>query len=143
MTFQNASKAEIAALLTTARTIAVVGLSDNPSRPSYDVANAMQGFGYRIIPVSPTLTKWQGIPAVPTLETAVASLAPGERIDIVNVFRQPWHVAAIVDDCLRLNLPALWLQLGVVDEAAALRGQMAGIVVVMNKCLKVERMRMM
>jgi predicted CoA-binding protein len=142
MTFHNASAAEIAALLTSAGTIAVVGLSDNPARPSYDVSAAMLRFGYRIIPVSPTLKQWQNIPAMPTLEAAVTSLAPGERIDIVNVFRQPQHVAAIADDCLRLQLPALWLQLGVVDEAAALRAQNGGVVVVMDKCIKVERMRM-
>ncbi len=141
MTFQNPSQAQIAALLTAARTVVIVGLSDNPARPSYGVAEVMRGFGYRIIPVSPTLTTWQSIPAVPTLEAAVASLAPGERIDIVDVFRQPQHVAAIVDDCLRLKLPALWLQLGVVDEVAALRAQSGGITVVMDKCIKVERMR--
>lgn len=142
MTFQNPSRAEITGLLTRARTIAVVGLSDNPMRPSYEVTEALQGYGYRIVPVNPALTAWQGIPAVPTLEAAVASLKPGERIDIVDVFRQPQHVAGIVDDCLRLELPALWLQLGVIDEAAALRAQAAGMTVVMDKCIKVERMRM-
>jgi uncharacterized protein len=141
MTFQNPSRSEITALLRSARTIAVVGLSDNPARPSYDVAAVMRSYGYRIIPVSPTLATWEGIPATPTLDTAVASLAPGDRIDIVNVFRQPQHVAAIVDDCLRLKLPALWLQLGVIDEAAASRGQAGGINVVMDKCIKIERMR--
>jgi predicted CoA-binding protein len=142
MTFQNPSRTEIDAALSTARTIAVVGLSNNPARPSFGVAEVMSGYGYRIIPVSPTLGTWQGIPAVPSLDAAVESLAPGERIDIVDVFRQPQHVAAIVDDCLRLKLPTLWLQLGVVDEAAALRAQRGGIVVVMDKCIKVERMRM-
>jgi len=102
----------------------------------------MRNYGYRIVPVSPSLASWQGISAVPNLDAAVASLAGGERIDIVNVFRQSHHVAAIVDDCLRLKLPALWLQLGVVDEAAALRAQSGGITVVMDKCIKVERMRM-
>jgi uncharacterized protein len=141
MTFQNPSRLEITALLASARMIAVVGLSDNPARPSYDVANVMRSFGYRIIPVSPTLASWQGITAVPTLDAAVASLAPGNQIDIVNVFRQSQHVAAIVDDCLRLKLPALWLQLGVIDETAALRAQTGGIDVVMDKCIKVERLR--
>lgn len=139
MTFRNPSGAEIAALLAAARVIAVVGLSANPARPSFDVAEALSNFGYRVIPVSPQLTSWQGIPAVPSLEAARASLAPGECIDIVNVFRQPQHVAAIVDDCIRLKLPALWLQLGVIDETAALRARAAGIAVVMDKCIKVER----
>jgi predicted CoA-binding protein len=142
MTFHNPSRTEIAALLSTARTIAVIGLSDNPSRPSFDVADAMREFGYRIIPVSPSLSSWQGLPAFPTLDAAIASLSPGERIDIVDVFRQPQFVAAIVDDCLRLHLPALWLQLGVVDEAAALRAQSAGMTVVMDRCIKVDRMHM-
>jgi uncharacterized protein len=142
MTFHNPKKTEIAALLTQAHTIAVVGLSDNPARPSYEVTEVMRQFGYRIIPVSPTLAAWQGIPAAPTLDAAMAQLAPGERIDIVNVFRQPHHVAAIVEDCLRLQLPALWLQLGVVDEAAALRAQSGGMLVVMDKCIKIERQRM-
>lgn len=142
MTFQNPSPAQIAELLTQARTIAVVGLSDDPMRPSYDVAEALAGYGYRIIPVNPALTAWQGIPAVPTLEAAVAALKAGEQIDIVDVFRQPQHIAGIVDDCLRLKLPALWLQLGVVDETAALRAQSGGTTVVMDKCIKVERMRM-
>jgi len=142
MTFNNASRTEIAALLTAAHTIAVVGLSDNPARPSYGVAEVMHSYRYRIIPVSPTLVSWEGIPAVATLDAAVASLKPGEHIDIVNVFRQSQHVAAIVDECLRLKLPALWLQLGVVDEAAALRAQRGGMMVVMDKCIKVERMRL-
>jgi predicted CoA-binding protein len=141
MTFQNLKHAEIAELLREARTIAVVGLSANPARPSYDVATALLEFGYRIIPVSPRLQSWENIPAVPTLDAAVATLAPGERIDIVNVFRQPQHVAGIVTDCLRLKLPALWLQLGVIDEIAAARAQDGGMTVVMDKCLKIERVR--
>jgi len=142
MTFQNPSRTEIAELLTQARTIAVIGLSDNPVRPSFGVAEALRSFGYRIIPVNAALATWQGIPAFPTLEAAVASLKPGEHIDIVNVFRQPQHVAAIVDECLRLKLPALWLQLGVVDDAAALRAKAGGMTVVMDRCIKVERARM-
>jgi predicted CoA-binding protein len=142
MTFKNASQSEIAALLRSARIIAVVGLSDNPMRPSFDVATTMLAFGYKIIPVSPSLRAWENIPAVPTLDAAVAMLAPGERIDIVNVFRQSQHVTAIVEDCLRLKLPALWLQLGVVDEDAAVRAQNGGMIVIMDKCIKIERMRM-
>ena len=68
-------------------------------------------------------------------------LGDGERIDIVNVFRQARHVSAIVDDCIRLELPALWLQLGVIDEDAARRALDAGMLVVMNRCIKVERMQ--
>lgn len=142
MPFANPAPAVIQALLRQASTIAVVGLSDNPQRPSHEVASRLLDHGYRIIPVTPTLERWQGIQAVPTLERLPEVLAPGERVDIVDVFRQPQHVAGIVDDCIRLGLPALWLQLGVVDPVAAQRAVAAGMTVVMDKCLLVERMKM-
>lgn len=141
MTFANPPQPAIQALLRQARTIAVVGLSDNPNRPSYEVASTLRDYGYRIIPVNPALTVWEGIRAVPDLDHVSEVLGPGERIDIVDVFRQPQHVSSVVDDCIRLQLPALWLQLGVIDEAAAQRAVAAGIAVVMDKCIKVERMR--
>ncbi|HEU4487277.1 MAG TPA: CoA-binding protein [Povalibacter sp.] len=142
MSFSNPPAAEIAQLLREARIIAVVGLSDNPQRPSYDVASALLDYGYRIIPVNPALAVWEGIRAIPDLDHLPQVLGPGEQVDIVDVFRQPQHVAGIVDDCVRLQLPALWLQLGVIDEVAAQRAQAAGMTVVMDKCIKVERMRM-
>ena len=142
MPFSNPPTDAIESLLRTARIVAVVGLSDNPNRPSYEVASAMLDYGYRIIPVNPGLTVWEGVRAVPSLDHLGDVLSPGERVDIVNVFRQPQHVAEAVDDCIRLQLPALWLQLGVVDEAAAERAVNAGMTVVMNKCIKVERMKM-
>lgn len=129
-------------MLGEARTIAVVGLSDNPQRASYDVAATLLGYGYRIIPVNPALAVWEGIRAVADLDQAASLLGPGEQIDIVDVFRQSQHVAGIVDDCIRLQLPALWLQLGVIDDAAAQRAGQSGMTVVMDRCLKVERMRM-
>lgn len=141
MPFSNPSNDSIASLLSSARTIAVVGLSDNPRRPSYDVAAAMLDFGYRIVPVNPALAVWEGIRAVPDLDHVADALGPHERIDIVNVFRRSEHVAAIVADCIRLQVPALWLQIGVIDAAAAERAQAAGITVVMDRCIKVERMR--
>lgn len=141
MAFTNPPQPAIQSLLRSARTIAVVGLSDNPNRPSYEVASKLLDYGYRIIPVSPVLAVWEGIRAVPDLDHLSEVLGPGEQVDIVDVFRQPQHVSGIVDDCIRLKLPALWLQLGVVDEAAAQRAVAAGITVVMDKCLKVERMR--
>jgi predicted CoA-binding protein len=139
MPFANPSSEAIRRLLGTARTIAVVGLSDNPRRPSYEVAAALMDFGYRIVPVNPNLAVWEGIRAVPDLEQAQRAVAP-DSIDIVDVFRRPQHIAALVDACIRLQLPALWLQLGVIDAAAALRAQQAGIAVVMDRCIKVERM---
>jgi uncharacterized protein len=142
MPFQNPPPEAIAALLKSARTIAVLGLSDNPARPSCSVALAMQRYGYRIIPVNPALKTWQGIPAIPDLGHLGSVLRPGDKVDVVNVFRQPEHVAAIVDECLALRLPALWLQLGVVDEAAAERARTGGMTVVMDRCIYVDRAAM-
>lgn len=139
MSFRNPGHTTIAALLRSARIIAIPGLSANADRPSHGVALALRRFGYRIIPVNPALKEWEGIPAIPDLEHLPDVLAPGEQVDIVDVFRQPRHVDAIVDSCLELRLPALWLQLGVINETAALRAQAAGMTVVMDKCIYVER----
>jgi predicted CoA-binding protein len=139
VTFQNPSPAEIEALLRGARTIAVVGLSADPSRPSHGVAAAMQRFGYRVIPVTPGAPEVLGSRSVPDLDHLGDVLAPGEKVDIVDVFRRPEHVAAIVDDCIRLQLPALWLQDGVVDAAAADRARAAGLRVVMDRCIFRDR----
>jgi predicted CoA-binding protein len=139
MSFSNPAREAIRELLERTRTIAVVGLSDDPARPSHGVTRHMLGYGYRIVPVNPALDSWQGIPAHASLEAAVAALGPGERIDIVNVFRRPAQVDAIVDDCLRLGLPALWLQSGVINEGAAQRAAEAGMTVVMDRCIYVER----
>jgi predicted CoA-binding protein len=137
--FRNPGDDAIRTLLERSRTLAVIGLSDDPTRPSHGVARAMQRHGYRIIPVNPSLEQWHGLPAYPNLEAAVQSLGPGERIDIVNVFRRPAQVGTVVDDCLRLGLPALWLQVGVVNEQAASRAAAAGMTVVMDRCIKVDR----
>jgi uncharacterized protein len=139
MLHHNPDSASIAALLRRARTIAVVGLSADPGRPSHEVARAMRGYGYRIVPVNPALARWEGEPAFPILAAAVAAQERDNPIDIVDVFRRPEHVAAIVDDCMQLGLRALWLQLDVVDEAAAARARAAGITVVMDRCILVER----
>ncbi|MCP5327389.1 MAG: CoA-binding protein [Sinobacteraceae bacterium] len=139
MTFRNPSSAEIESLLRSARIIAVVGLSADAARPSHGVAAALQRFGYRVLPVNPGATTLLGERAVPDLDHLGEVLAPGEQVDIVDVFRRPEHVAAIVDDCIRLRLPALWLQDGVVDQAAAQRAQAAGIRVVMDRCIFRDR----
>jgi len=139
MRHRNPDHAAIAALLASARTIAVVGLSTDPGRPSFGVARAMRAYGYRIVPVNPEIDRWEGQPAFPTLAAAVEAQRAGSPIDIVDVFRRSEHVAAIVDDCLRLRLPALWLQLDVIDEAAAARAAAAGMTVVMDRCILVER----
>lgn len=137
--FHNPDAETIATLLQRARIIAIVGLSADPSRPSHGVARGLQRFGYRIIPVTPSADTVLGERAVPDLDHLGAVLAAGEQVDIVDVFRRPEHVAGIVDDCIRLGLPALWLQDGVVDEAAAARARDAGIVTVMDRCLWRDR----
>jgi predicted CoA-binding protein len=137
--FTNPSSDEIAQLLHSARVIAVVGLSADPTRPSYGVAASLQRFGYRIIPVTPTAKEVLGEKAVPDLDHLADVLGPGEHVDIVDVFRRPEHVAAIVDDCIRLKLPAVWLQDGVIDEAAAERARTAGIFTVMDRCIFRDR----
>ncbi|HEU4600387.1 MAG TPA: CoA-binding protein [Steroidobacteraceae bacterium] len=142
MSFHNPTPQRIRQLLSEARTVAIVGLSDNPQRPSYEVAGVLRDYGYRIIPVNPRLAVWEGIRAVPDLEQAIKLMGPGERIDIVDVFRKPEEVGAVVDECIRLKLPAVWLQLGCVDEAAAQRGTDAGLTVVMDRCMKIERMNL-
>jgi uncharacterized protein len=137
--FTNPSSQQIAQLLRSARIIAVVGLSADPTRPSHGVARALQRFGYRIIPVTPNAEVILGEPVVPDLEHLPEALGPDERVDIVDVFRRPEHVAGIVDECIQLRLPALWLQDGVIDEAAAARARDAGIFTVMDRCLFRDR----
>jgi uncharacterized protein len=137
--FKNPTPEKIAQLLHSARIVAVVGLSAEPSRPSHGVARALQGFGYRIIPVTPTVPSVLGQRSVPDLDHLQEVLGPGEQVDIVDVFRRPEHVPALVDDCIRLRLPALWLQDGVVATAAAERAVQAGIFTVMDRCLYRDR----
>ena len=137
--FSNPSSGQIAELLHSARVIAIVGLSADPTRPSHGVARALQRFGYRIIPVTPTAEVILGESAVPDLAHLPDVLAPGERVDIVDVFRRPEHVAALVDEVIRLKLPALWLQDGVIDEAAATRARDAGVFTVMDRCIFRDR----
>ena len=123
---------EIGELLKRAKTIAVVGLSDSPLRPSHGVSAYMQTQGYRIIPVNPAIQGALG-------EKAVASLsAIAEKIDIVDVFRKPESVPEIVDEAIKLGVPAIWLQEDVVHEQAADKARKAGIFVVMDKCILKE-----
>ena len=137
--FLNPKAEEVAKLLRAARTIAIVGLSPDRTRPSHGVAKALQRFGYRIIPVNPFAESILGEPAVPSLDQLPEVLASDERVDVVDVFRRREHIAGIVEACIRLQLPALWLQEGVVDESAAARAVQAGIFTVMDRCLFRER----
>ena len=137
--FANPPAQEIARLLREARVIAIVGLSADRTRPSHGVARALQRFGYRIIPVTPNAESILGEPAVATLEQLPEVLAADERVDIVDVFRRSEHVPQIVSDCIRLKLPALWLQEGVLDTTSAERAVQAGIFTVMDRCIFKER----
>jgi predicted CoA-binding protein len=126
---------EIGNLLKAAKTIAVVGLSDSPLRPSHGVSAYMQSNGYRIIPVNPAIKGALG-------EKAVASLSEiKEKIDIVDVFRRSEFVPEVVEDAIRLKVPAIWMQEGVVHEAAAEKARRAGIFVVMDRCILKEHRR--
>ena len=122
----------ITELLKSAKTIAVVGLSDGFHRTSYGVSQYMQSQGYRIIPVNPTISESLG-------EKAYASLLDvPEKIDIVNVFRRSEFVPDVVEQAIQLKVPVIWMQEGVVHEAAAERARQAGIFVVMNRCILKE-----
>jgi uncharacterized protein len=129
MAFSNPEPEKIRQILHSVHSIAVVGLSPNQSRPSFRVANGLQSFGYRIIPVRPLVKEVLGEKAFPNLESL------SEIPDIVDVFRAPEHVPAIVESCIRLGIKNLWLQEGVIHEAAAQRAQEAGITVVMDRCM--------
>lgn len=129
----NTSRAdEIGELLKRSKTIAVVGLSSNPLRPSYGVSAYMQSHGYRIVPVNPQINGALG-------EKAVSSLSDvGGKIDIVDVFRRSEFVPDVVDEAIRLKVPAIWMQEGVIHEEAAEKARRAGIFVVMDLCILKE-----
>jgi predicted CoA-binding protein len=129
MTFTNPEPEQIRQLLQQVRSIAVVGLSPNSARPSFRVAQGLQGFGYRIMPVRPMVTEVLGEKAYRDLESLP------ELPDIVDVFRAPEFVPAIVDSCIRLGIKNLWLQESVIHEEAAQRARDAGITVVMDRCM--------
>lgn len=129
MPFSNPDTKEICQLLRQVRSIAIVGLSSNETRPSFRVARGLQELGYRIIPVHPLGGEVLGECAYPDLESLP------ELPDIVDVFRAPEHVPAIVESCIKLGIKNLWLQEGVVHEDAALRAKQAGIAVVMDRCM--------
>jgi predicted CoA-binding protein len=132
----SATEAErIADLLKTSKTIAVVGLTDSPIRPSFGVSSYMQSRGYRIIPVNPRVKDSLGEKAYATL------LDVPEKIDIVNIFRRPDAVPEIVDQAIQLNVPAIWMQEGVIHQAAAEKARQAGIFVVMDRCILKDHMR--
>ena len=125
----------ITELLKTAETIAVVGLTDSPLRPSYGVSHYMRSRGYRIIPVNPNIKDWEGEKAYPSL------LDIPEKVDLVNIFRRSEAVPEVVEQAIQIKAPAIWMQEGVVHEEAAEKARQAGIFVVMDLCILKEHRR--
>ncbi len=119
------------------RTLAVVGLSDDPRKPSHSVSAYMQRAGYRIFPVNPALTEVQGERCYPSLRELPV------KPDVVNVFRLPRYIPAIVDEMIELGLRDLWVQLGILNLEAAQTAERAGIRVVMDRCILIEHQRLL
>ena len=132
----NPPDAALQELLATSRTIAVVGHSDKPYRDSYGVAQYLRQAGYRVYAVNPNLRSVAGEIAYPNLRQVP------ERVDIVDVFRRAEYLGQVVQDAIAIGARAVWGQFGVVDPAAAERAQVAGLVVVMDRCIKVEHHRL-
>jgi len=124
------SEDEIQKILTTSKTIAVVGLSSKPDRPSHEIASYLKDQGYRIIPVNPTIQEALGEKAYPSLRDI-----PG-RIDIVQIFRRPEEVPAIVDDAISIGAKVVWMQPGAENEEAAAKAESAGLKAVVGACMR-------
>jgi predicted CoA-binding protein len=123
-------------MLRNSKTIAVVGMSDKPSRASYNIGRYLAQQGYRVLPVNPVLKEIDGQPVYATLDEAQAvARQNGKGIDMVDVFRASEHVPPIVDDVIRLGIPYLWLQDGVVHNEAVTRAQAAGVRCIQNDCI--------
>lgn len=127
------SDAEIRDILTSVKTIALVGWSPKPDRPSHRVAEYLKHKGYRVIPVNPGHAGQQALG-----ETVVATLAEAGPVDMVDIFRRSEEAGAVADEAVRLGAKVVWMQIGVVDEAAASRARNAGLRVVMNRCPAIE-----
>ena len=139
--FKNPPRSEIKDILHKTKTIAVVGLSPKAKRPSFRVSKAMQDFGYRIIPVRPAVDEVLGEKAYADLTELPESLCA--KIDMVDVFRAPDKIAPIIDACIALKIPLIWLQDGVINEAEAIRAELAGITVVMDRCIYRDYVQLM
>ncbi|MCI4360321.1 MAG: CoA-binding protein [Thermoplasmata archaeon] len=125
-------------LLTTARTIAVVGLSDKPERDSNEVARYLQSQGYRILPINPMLTEVLGEKAYPSL----SALPAGTKVDIVDIFRRSDQVGPVVDEALAIGAGAVWMQLGVLNADAAAKAELRGVPVLQDLCIMVQHRRL-
>ncbi len=125
-------------ILSTARTIAVVGLSDKPERDSNEVARFLQSVGYRIVPVNPMLTEVLGEKAYPSL----AAIPPETKVDIVDVFRRSEEVPPIVEQAIARHVPVVWMQLGVRNPAAAEKARASGLTAIEDLCIMVTHRRL-
>ena len=123
-------------ILSSSRTIAVVGLSPKPNRPSYRVASYLKEQGYRIIPVNPKATEILGEVCYPDLSSIP------EPVDVIDIFRRPEEVPRIVEETIKIGAKAVWMQEGVINEEAAARAKQAGLKVVMDRCMYKEHTRM-
>lgn len=132
------SPMDIPTILRSAKNIAIVGLSDKPERPSYDVASYLMGRGYTIIPVNPNIREWRGITAYPSL----AHIPKDVHVDVVDIFRKSEDVPQVVEEAIAIGAKTIWMQIGVVNPSAAEKTRKAGLNVVMDKCMKIERMKM-
>jgi len=117
------------------RRVAVVGISADVNRPSHEVASYLRGAGYEILPVNPTLTTWEGLPCSPDLR------AVPPPVEVVDIFRRSEHAGVVVDEAIAIGARAVWMQLGVIDTAAAARARAAGLLVVMDRCMLREHRR--
>jgi predicted CoA-binding protein len=132
----NAGPEEVRAILRSARTVAVVGLSDKPDRDSYRVAAYLKAHGYRVIPVNPAVTEVLGEKSYARVQDVP------EPVDLVDVFRRPEHVPEVVDDAIAAGAKVVWMQEGVVHNAAADKARAAGLKVVMDRCTLKEHARL-
>ena len=128
----NATSDEVRQILASARTVAVVGVSDKPDRDSYQVAAYLRQNGFRIIPINPNVTEVLGEKTYPNL------LDVPEPVDIVDIFRKPEAIPGLVEQAIAISAKAVWMQKGIVHNAAAEKARAAGLKVVMDKCLMVE-----
>ncbi len=122
---------DIRKILKTTKTIAVVGLSNNPDRPSHDIAGYLKRAGYRIIPVNPTITEALGEKAYPSLRDVP------EHVDVVQIFRRPEEVPAVVEDAIAIGARVVWMQPGAENDEAAARAAEAGLLAVNGACMMV------
>ena len=123
-------------ILNSSRIVAVVGLSQNPDRPSYNVASYLKKNGYRIIPVNPGVKEILGEPSYPDLSSI------HEPVDVVDIFRRSEDVPAIVEEAIKIGAKAVWMQEGVINEQAATRAREAGLLVVMDRCMLKEHQKL-